>query len=128
MAIRLQFDSVQLERGRRGVDFRQLKRMMARSHEVESYMRQRLSEAAAYAQHISPDADPVGQGYKFSWVVEIAQFPDGVPVGRLTNSDPKWVWVEYGAGPQDHPPRPQGGYFPAQHVMSRTFWHMVFTR
>jgi hypothetical protein len=120
MPIRLQVQSVQLERGRRGVDMRAVKRLMARSSALEAHLAQRVADGKAFAQSISPDGPPVGSGYKFAWVTETAQFPDGVPLGRLVNTSPLWAVVEKGSTAG----RPQGGYSPAHYVFERTlaYW------
>lgn len=103
------------------IDYRAIKRLMARSTELEAHLVARLEAAKSFAVSISPDAPPIGAGYVSSFAVESAQFPDGVPLARLVNTDAKWAVVEYGsgtAGPVG--PRRQGGYSPAQHVFSQT--------
>lgn len=102
------------------LDFQALKRLMARSAELEHHIRSRLSEGAVFAANISPDAPPVGRGYKYAFGVEVHQFPDGVPVGTLFNSDPKWAVVEVGSAAG----RPQGGSSPPHHVLARTLYEL----
>jgi hypothetical protein len=91
---------------------------MARSSELEQHMRERLSAAAAFAKAISPDAPPLGTGYKYDFHVETHQFPDGVPVGTLSNDNPLWAIEEYGSSVSARHNR-QGGSSPAQHTLSR---------
>jgi hypothetical protein len=92
--------------------------MLARSSALDAHMQQMLSTGKAFAESISPDGPPVGVGYKFAWVTEMAQFPDGVPLGRLVNTDPKWAIVEKGSSAS----RPQGGSSPPHYVLERTFF------
>jgi hypothetical protein len=107
---------VQLDR----VDTRAVNRVLAGSGEVRAYMQRRLAAGKAFAESISPDAPPVGSGYRASWITEMGVFPDGVPVGRLVNTDPLWAVIEKGSSSA----RPQGGSSPAHHVFERTllFW------
>lgn len=111
-------DGVQLD----SLDYRALKRLMARSTELEGFIRRRLSEGAAYARSISPDAPPYGAGYIAGFGVEVHQFPDGVPIGTLFNSSPIWAVIEKGSG--QGTPRQQGGSSPPFHILARTLFEL----
>ena len=102
----------------RSLDYKALKKVMARSTELDQHIRERLSAAAAFAKSISPDAPPLGQGYKYDFHVETHQFPDGVPVGTLYNDSPIWAVVEYGSSRAARHNK-QGGGSPSEHTLSR---------
>lgn len=108
----------------RSVNWTDLKRMLAQSPGYQRYLEQRLNAAQGYAESISPrDARAGGVHYADSFMVEIARFSDGVPVGHLKNTSPIWAVVEKGSANQR---RPQGGWSNGQHVLSRTL-HWLHT-
>src|SRR3954452_9781268 len=99
------------------LDTRAVNRVLAGSGGGRAYIQRRLAAGKAFAESISPDAPPIGQGYNASWITEMGVFPDGVPVGRLVNTSPLWAVIEKGSSSA----RPQGGYSPAHHVLERTW-------
>lgn len=106
------------------VDYKGLKKVMARSTVLEAQILGLLSVGKAFAESISPDADPIGVGYKYRFGVEIHQFPDGVPIGTLFNDDPKWAVVEYGSSVIRRRGK-QGGWSPARHVLELTLMELT---
>lgn len=124
--LQLRAGSIQLARGSRGVDFRQIRRMLARSSALETLIQRKLEQGKVYAESITPDGPPIGRGVKWAFRTSYRQQRDGMPIGILRNSNRLWAIVEKGTGSvgDSGRPRPQGGYSPPHHVFARTLVYM----